>query len=72
MKGETRAQHFENLKRHFRSTMKQQNYDYLVTQLWDIRRALDKSASDFRALENERRRLKKDYKAIQSLMMEYK
>lgn len=72
MKYISREQHYENLKINFRSIAKRHAYEYLVGLIWDTRRKIREEKSKLTQIQNEQRRLKKDYKALHSLLEEFK
>lgn len=72
MKNLTKDQHYEVMKTAFRNRAKQAGADFLISLIWDTRRKIRDSKFQLTQIQNEQRRLKKDYKALHSLLEEYK
>ncbi len=72
MKYLSREQHYESLKVHYRSAAKRAAHEHLVGMIWDVRRKIKAAKDTLTATQNEQRRLKKDYKALHSLLEEFK
>lgn len=72
MKNLSKEQHYEIMKTAFRNRAKQASADFLISLIWDTRRKIKDSTFQLNQIQNEKRRLKKDYKALHSLLEEYK
>lgn len=72
MKYISRAEHYEKLKRPFRSAAKQTAYDYLVSKIWETRRSIRTNKDDLMILQKKQGLAKQEYKALQALLREFK
>lgn len=72
MKYISREAHFDNLKTNFRNRAKAQSQEFLIGLIWDTRRKIKAAKDSLTTIQNEQRRLKKDYKALHSLLEEFK
>lgn len=72
MKNLSKEQHYANMKTAFRNRAKQASADFLISLIWDTRRKIKAAKDEITKQQNEQRRLKKDYKALHSLLEEYK